>query len=277
MGLEQGDEIYFVNRLEPGIISEKFFTKFGETMQKLLSGRWLARHLLVLMVAIVLINFGVWQLRRLEEKRTRNANILATLQQPAISLTGQPVEPDQLHFHRVEVTGVFDNAQSMILRNQSYNNISGVHLLTPLKIEGSDKGILIDRGWLPTAQGSPENRQTYDFVEPVTIEGIAYRSQTRPSSLAPLDRVPEGETRLEAWFRVDIELIQQQLPYPLLPLFIRQSPHSETGSNKLPYPEGNVKLDEGPHLGYALQWFSFAVVLVIIYGLFVYKELQQET
>jgi surfeit locus 1 family protein len=243
-------------------------------MKRLTTGRWLIRHLLVLIVFIVLINFGLWQLRRLEEKRTRNANILATLQQPAITLTGEAVDPDALHFHRVQVSGIFDNAESMILRNQTFNNVSGMHLLTPLIINGSDKAILVDRGWLPTEQGSPENRATYNISDTLTIEGIAYRTQTRPSSLAPLDRIPEGETRLDAWFRVDLDLIQQQLLHPLIPVFIRQTPDSNTEPDDLPYQEGNVELDEGPHLSYALQWFSFAVVLVVIYAFFIRKELQ---
>ena len=245
-------------------------------MKQITTGRWLVRHALVLMVAIILINFGFWQLRRLEEKRTRNANILATLEQPAITLTGEEIDPEALHFRRVRVEGTFDNAESMVLRNKSLNNTPGIHLLTPLRTSNREDAILIDRGWLPNDQADPSRRTAYDVNGVVTVEGIAYRTQTRPSSLSPLDRLPDGQTRLDAWFRVDIDLIQGQLSYPLLPVFIAQLPAPGAEPGNLPRQDGNIELDEGPHLGYAVQWFSFAVILGVIYAFFIRKELTDE-
>ena len=44
--------------------------------------------------------------------------------------------------------------------------------------------------------------------------------------------------------------------------------------DRKPQPEA-LTLDEGPHLGYALQWFSFAAILVVIYGIFLRQQLQK--
>jgi len=245
-------------------------------MLKLFTGKWIFRHILVLLVAVILANFGFWQVRRLDEKRNHNADIRASLAETPLQLDGQqPATPETLHFRRVQVRGEFDNAESMVLRNRSFNNQPGVHLLTPLKLQNSDQAVLVDRGWLPRALSDPESRAEYAVTGPVTVEGIAYQTQTRPSSLAPLDKVPDGESRLDAWFRVDIEMIQAQLPYPLLPVFITQSPGPDNTADTLPQPAGNVELDEGPHLSYAIQWFSFAVVLLIIYGYFIRQELKK--
>jgi surfeit locus 1 family protein len=245
-------------------------------MKKLMTGRWLLKHLLVLMVLIALINLGLWQLRRLEERRTLNRNIAAALEQPPIVLTGEVVNPDALHFRRVSVTGTFDNAQVIALRNQSLDNLPGLHLITPLRLSGNDQAVLVDRGWIPRGQADPDPASliAYDLSGKVTIEGIAYRTQTRSSGwLSPIDPpLKEGQTRLVAWFRVDIDRIQEQVPYPLLPIFIKQLPDSNTGPDSLPQPEG-VTLNEGPHLGYAVQWFSFAGILVITYTVFLRQEL----
>lgn len=250
-------------------------------MSKLLRGRWIFKHLAVFLVLVVLVNFGFWQLRRLEEKRTRNSNILAALDQPPLTLTGQDAQPDSamLHFRRVQVTGIFDNAVGMILRNRLLNGVSGIHILTPLRIEGSHQAVLVDRGWIPRGNRdpTPEERAVYDVSGEVTLQGIAYRTQPRPgliSFLAPASQ--EGQPPDRAWSRVDIDHIQTQLPYPLLPIFIEQSPESAENSADLPRREGSITLDEGPHLGYAIQWFSFALILGITYAFFIRQELKRE-
>ncbi len=245
-------------------------------MQIFFSRKWIIRHLLVLVVVVVLVNLGFWQLRRLAEKRAYNAGIVAALAQPPVTLTGDETDAAALHFRRVRVTGEFDNAQSMVLRNRSLDGRPGVHLLVPLRIKGSEAAVLVNRGWLPREQASPESRAVYALTGETTVEGIAYRSQTRPDGLAPVDRLPDGADRLDAWFRVDIDQIQGQVPYPLLPVYVVQSGEAADSAASLPRPVGQVELDEGPHLSYAVQWFLFAGVLVVIYAVFIHQEWRRE-
>ena len=243
-----------------------------------MTGRWWAKHLLVLTVLIMLINLGLWQLRRLEQRRELNNHILAVLDQDPIPVTGEAVDPEKLHFRRVSVKGTFDHAATLVLRNRSLNDRPGLHLITPLRISGSEQAVLVDRGWIPRGQADPTPQSLigYDVSGEVSLEGIAYRTQTRPSSLSPLDPpLKAGQTRLVAWFRVDIDRIQEQVPYPLLPIFVEQLPDAKTKPDSLPQPAGSVELTEGPHLGYALQWFSFAAILVVTYTLFIRQELKQ--
>lgn len=246
-------------------------------MTQLLTGRWWFKHLLVLIVLIVLINLGWWQLRRLEERRALNQNIQTALNQPALPLRDAQIDPEVLHFRRVAVTGIFDNANAIVLRNQLRGETPGVHLITPLRLSGSEQAVLVDRGWLPRREANlePADLTPYEASGEVTLEGIAYRTQTRSGWISPLDPpLREGQTRLVNWFRVDIDRIQQQVPYPLLPVFIKQLPDSTTQPDTLPQPEA-LTLDEGPHLGYALQWFSFAAILVVTYGIFLRQQIQK--
>jgi surfeit locus 1 family protein len=247
-------------------------------MRKLLSGRWLAAHLAVLLVLAMLISLGVWQLWRLENRRAFNNSLLAAVNQPVIPLTGQPVDPEALHFKRVAVKGTFDNAQTIVLRNQMLGDIPGLHVITPLRLSHSDMAVLVDRGWIPRglADPDPASLLVYDEFGEVSLEGVAYRTQTRSGLLSPIDPpLKEGQERLAAWFRVDIDRIQEQVPYPLMPIFVRQLPDPNAQPDRLPRPEG-VSLDEGPHLGYALQWFTFAGILVITYSVFIRQELRKE-
>lgn len=244
-------------------------------MQRLLTPIWLCKHLLALLVLLAMLRLGFWQLDRLQQKRDHNAAILAALEQPPIPLPTDNPDPDRLAYRRVQVRGVFDHTQSMVWRNQQYDGTYGLHLLTPLRISG--QAVLIDRGWLPPALAEPDKRAAYERAGEVMIEGIARRSQPRPNHpLAGKDLPLPGESRIDAWLRVDIDRMQEQLPYPMLPLFIQQTSAPDADPQAFPRPAAPTDLDEGPHLSYALQWFTFSAILVIVYGLLIRQEIKQE-
>ncbi|MCB0196497.1 MAG: SURF1 family protein [Anaerolineae bacterium] len=246
-------------------------------MTKFFIKHWF-RHLVIIAGVIFLVNLGFWQLRRLDQRRALNEEIMTGLNSAPVTLTGEPVDPDALHRHRVTVTGTFENDVNMILRTQSYQGRAGNDLFVPLDIKGSDYSVLVNRGWLPFEEFEPEARRAYDVDDELTIEGIAYRSQQPPHSMAPTDPDPATEGWVDAWFRIDIDKIQQQIDRPLLPVYVDALP--EEASNTTPPIREEVEdLGEGSHLSYALQWFSFAVILVITYAAFTwqeYKNIQKE-
>lgn len=146
---------------------------------RLLRGWWIAKHLFALVILATLIFLGFWQLDRLEQRRAANAARLAALAQPALPLTPE-TDPATVIGRRVVVSGVFRNEESIVLRGRrSDSGVDGVHLVTPLQIEGSEYAVLVDRGWLPSAQGAAT---AYAVTRPVTIEGIAQAPQLRPDS-----------------------------------------------------------------------------------------------
>jgi surfeit locus 1 family protein len=242
-------------------------------VSKIILKHW-PRHLLILLALIVLVNLGQWQLSRLEQRRDYNRQISAGLNQPPVELAGEPVDPAELNFRRVTVTGHFNNDESLLLRNRSYQGRPGAHLIVPLQIAGSDRTVLVDRGWIPLDSSDLPARRAYDLEGQVTITGVARQSQTRPDTfLAPTDPEPKpGENGLDAWFRIDIDRIQAQISAPLLPVFIEQSPSSEVVAATPPIPEENLDLGEGSHLGYAIQWFTFALILAVVYTTFTWQE-----
>lgn len=228
-------------------------------LNMLFTGRRLRTTLLVLVGAGVMCGLGVWQLDRLAQRRAANARIDAQMSAPAISLAGTPLDPDALDYRRVAVRGVYDEAQEVVLRNRSLDGVPGVHLITPLRLSGSDQTVLVDRGWVPLDRSAPEARRAFAEPGEVVVEGVARRSQ--PYEGGPVDP-PTGpdRPRLDAWFRVDIPRIQQQAGYPLLPVFVEQQPGP--GDPALPRRVPTADLGEGPHLSYAIQWFAFATILL---------------
>jgi surfeit locus 1 family protein len=235
-------------------------------------------HVLVVIGVIILINLGLWQLRRMEQRQELNAAIRAGLEADPVTLTGEAVDPEELGRRRVSVTGTFDNEAAIAIRNRPFQGRPGVHLVVPLRIKGSDKAVLVDRGWIPQEDADPQAWDAYDVTGEVSLKGIAQASRPQPEGyLVPVDPTPgPGETGLDTWFRVNIDRIQEQIPYPLLPIYVEQSPDPDADPAEPPLQEGDPVLEVGPHLGYALQWFTFALLLVITYGVFIRQELKHQ-
>jgi surfeit locus 1 family protein len=235
----------------------------------LFSGRGLLTTLVVLAGVAFLCRLGFWQLDRHRQRAELNARIESQMALPPVPLDPSAA-PESLDYRRVALEGVYDPAQEVLLRNRSYNGATGYHLLTPLRLKDGG-AVLVNRGWVPLSADDPSERAQYaPPTGEVRVEGIARVSQ--PGGGGPQDPPLSAERpRLDAWFRVDTERIQQQTGYPLLPVFIQQQPGAGQPTVP-PFPVATESLGLGSHLGYAIQWFSFAVILVATYLAVVYRQ-----
>jgi surfeit locus 1 family protein len=229
---------------------------------------WLTT-LLVLAAMAVMIRLGIWQLDRLEQRRAFNARVQAQLDQPVLVLDAQTLGQDlyEMEYRSVIVEGVYDFANQVALRNQAYQNRWGVYLLTPLKIKGSNQAILVNRGWIPGEDFLSGDWSRFDQPGEVTVKGVIRRAQTKPDFGRRTDPIPEvGEPPLKAWNLANIAAISRQIDYPVLQEVYIQQTVGEGDWANLPIPaEVQLDLSEGPHLGYAIQWFTFAAILGFIY------------
>jgi len=216
----------------------------------------------VVLAILVMLALGVWQLDRLGQRRAENAAIAARLDQPPLDLNTAPIAvlPP---YTPVRVTGIFDFDNEIVLRNRAHLDSPGVHVLTPLRLAGSDAAVLVDRGWIPYTQAEPALRAAYHQpAGEVVITGLVQPSQVRAAAFLPADPAPApGQPRLDAWYWVNLDQIAQQMPYPLRPFFIEADSSGDAGT--LPIAGSTVDLSDGPHLSYAIQWFAFALILAV--------------
>lgn len=226
--------------------------------------RWLR---LLFLAAIPLIFFGmlalgVWQLGRLQARRAHNAVIAARLDAPPAAVTPDLFAGDlaEFDYRPAEARGTFDAGQEIVWRNQAHNGAPGVHVLTPLRLAGHPAAVLVDRGWIPYTQAEPEARSAYPApAGEVVITGVLRLPARRTMDFLPADPVlGPDRPRVDAWFWLDVEQIQAQVPYPLLPLVLVQTSGASAG--QLPLLDFSVDLSDGPHLSYAIQWFAFAAI-----------------
>jgi surfeit locus 1 family protein len=236
--------------------------------------RWIVLTLLVLTAIGVFIRLGFWQLDRLAQRRAYNARVEAEISQSPLNLN-QPLSLNLLpamEFRMAVVKGVYDFSHEVLLRNQVWGNQLGAHVLTPLKIQGVPYAVLVDRGWIPFEQSSPNARQQFDEPGQVSVNGMIRDSQTSRTAAVGAAQNGSGGQQ-DAFIEVNLDNIQKQMDLKLLPVFIQQAP--DPTWTRMPYRQlPNIDLTEGPHLGYAIQWFAFAVILAVGYPYFIRKQLR---
>jgi surfeit locus 1 family protein len=247
-------------------------------MRKFLTLRWILTTLLAIAGIGVLIRLGIWQLDRLEWRRAFNTRVTSQLDAPVLDLN-QKFQPGALYdkeYRSVTVSGAYDSSQEVLLRNQVWEERLGFHVLTPLKIEGTPYAVLVDRGWIPFDQASRDTRKQFEEPGMVQVTGMIRRGQEKPDfGGVPDPTLQPGESRLDAWNIVNLERIQEQIDLQLLPVYVQQAPDTAwTGMPFRSLPE--IEISEGPHFGYAIQWFTFAAILGIGYPFFVRRQLSRK-
>jgi surfeit locus 1 family protein len=238
---------------------------------KMFGRKWFIATLLVFAGTALCIRLGIWQLDRLEQRRVFNAQFVSGRAQPALDLNkAQPENIAEMEWRAVKATGEYDFANQIAIRNQYYGNQYGYHLLTPLLFEG--QAVLVDRGWIPAdGNSTASDWRKYDEAGLVNLSGQIRLGRAKPAFGGVADVLPESGIQLELWNNADLTHIAEQMPYPILPVYIQ--PEADAADTLPPIPfQPEIELTEGPHFGYALQWFTFATILFIGYPFYLRKQ-----
>lgn len=220
-------------------------------------GRAVIGAVIILALCAVCVRLGFWQLSRLEQRRAHNAVIARGLAQPPIPLAGPSLaqagaDPVGWAYRRVTATGVYLDTAEVLLRGRSDSGRPGVHVVTPLRLAGTPRLLLVNRGWIPAPDGARPPARVAAPAGPVTVGGILMEIPVTG------DRgTPSGGGA--SYRRLDLAEMRRLHGEGVLPLYLQAS----AGGDSLPRAVPAPTLDEGPHLSYALQWFGFAAIGVI--------------
>lgn len=247
-------------------------------IRRMFSLKWLITTLLVFAGTALCIRLGIWQLDRLDQRRAFNHQVESM--KAAIPLDLNQTIPEDIasmEWRAVSVTGTYDFENQIAIRNQYNDGLYGYHLITPLLFETSNgssqpEAVLVDRGWISAdGNSSPEDWRAYDEAGRVTVAGQIRLGQTKPAIGGVADALPVDGSKLAVWNNFDIEKMSGQFPYPILSVYIQ--PDIEESDNTPPIPyQPIIELTEGPHFGYALQWFTFATILFFGYPFYLRKQ-----
>jgi surfeit locus 1 family protein len=210
-------------------------------------------------VAATCIRLGFWQLDRLHGRKDANMAIAAAETmppRPLPQLVSETGDPASLRFRPAVASGTYDPAHEVLLYGRSSReDVAGDQVLTPLRLSDGT-AIVVDRGWIPIDQDVPVTGEAAAPTRSVTVTGVLFPPDAISSEPPPAS---------ERVTKVDLGQIGAALPYPILPVYLLLQTQAPPQPGALPEPPPLPSLDNGPHLSYAVQWFSFAAIALIGY------------
>lgn len=198
--------------------------------------------LLLLFVTGVCTELGRWQLERALEQQRIEASGKAARTMGELNLGSTSVTEND-SFRRASADGIYDSAQQFYLDGRRQGEQVGYHVITALRLMGTRRYVLVNRGWMPqdkTVAPVPAGR--------VHVSGVLMKAQLPGLLLGE----PRGTTR--PW--LDPTAYAAESGRSVEPLILVAAADSTSL-----IPAGVERPSkEAMHLGYALQWFSFAVL-----------------
>jgi len=187
---------------------------------------------IAVVVAGLCVWAAFWQLDRLHQRRARNAVLVARLALPPLPVR-RDITADSARQRRVVAQGVYDFSAERTWPGRSFQGTPGVALVTPLRLaDGS--AVLVDRGWVPSPDAFHVDHMLYREPDTATVTGIAL--------IPPRGR---GDVAVAGFLPFVVQL---------------ESPDPTRG---LPRRWPPPTFDDGPHLSYVIQWFSFALIALV--------------
>ena len=231
-------------------------------MRRLASPGWIASHVFALVMVVLMVNLGFWQLRRLDDRRTANAEIAAAMSQGPVDIAAHlDVRGLPPTYTAVAAAGTYLSAAEVRIGNRSSGGQPGFWLATPLQLDDG-RAVAVVRGWVPRrALVGIDDRTTAAPAGEVTVVGLAFDSVGggRVAVTAP------GETPEIS--RMDLDRFSEVSGVDVVDTWIRLKAQSPPQPEGLPEPVPDPELGDGPHLSYAFQWFFFSAGAVVVYGL----------
>lgn len=248
----------------------------------MLRPRWILSHVLILLLVVVMVILGFWQLRRLDQKRTYRDLVRSRTEAPPAPIDSvlhhdaPAAATDAALYRRVTATGTFVPGDEVLVRNKSLDGNPGEWVLTPLRT-AAGTAVVVNRGFVPFTTATkgvappPPSGQ-------VTVTGLIFPTQPR-GQFGPRD---PATGKLPALNRADLARLQRQVDYDLYPAYVQMAKMSPAPTGKAPQPLPPPEPDLGPHLSYAVQWFIFSTIAVVGYPIILrrsartYREEEEE-
>ena len=205
---------------------------------------------------VVTALLGNWQLNRAAYNAGLEARIHEAARLPPLRIGGGMIEPQSVLYHNVQVRGEFDPARTVYVDNRVHQGRAGYQVVSPLKIAGGSRYVLVERGWVAAG---PDRSRLPAIVTPmgeVDVAGMA--TPANPPVFELSQQVLAGKV----WQNLTLDRYRTHFGLDLQPILIQQ---------KSELPDGLIRdwqlvsLGIDRHRAYALQWFSMALAILILY------------
>ncbi len=236
---------------------------------------WLLTTVLVAaFAAACFLILAPWQLGKNTATEHRNDRLRAATATGAVPLDalappGAAFNADD-EWREVTLTGTYLPQDQVLLRFQYADERPAVGILTPLRLAGSERTVLVNRGWI---RPGPDGTVTLPAtpVEQVTVHGRLRASEgTSPGKEPrPEATLTGGGEQLSA-YTIDTAALGAATGVGLESFYVQLIPEQPGGLGVIDLPQ----LESGPYLSYGLQWLAFGIMAPLGVGYFVWAEVR---
>ena len=233
------------------------------------NGRW--RNALVLLATLLSVGVAarlcLWQLDRAAQKQALQAAQQARSGLPPLdeASLARSAEGAAVQRHRsVRLQGQWLAERTVFLDNRQMKGRPGFYVVTPLRLQGGNDAVLVQRGWAP--RDMQERTRLPPVATPATMVEVLGRIAPPPSRLYEFAGQDAGSIRQN----LDIVEFAREASLSLRPLSVVQTDSPDTAGDGLLREWPQPAADVHKHYGYAFQWFALGALMT---GLYVWFQL----
>ena len=223
--------------------------------------------LFALICLVAFVNLGLWQLAREAEKTVliEERNRLASA--PAIAAADAPLSLEAAGV-KVRLSGRFDTERVLLLDNRVLEGQVGFEV-AQLLADQSGRVFLVNRGFVPMAR----TRSEMPEIPPIPAAATSFVARIYVPDSDPFELGDAWQTDNSGYPRIvqqlNVERLQGMLKTPLYPYVVRLL-EGEPGALPRYWPDTVMQPEQ--HRGYAVQWFTMALAVVIAWAAFSFRK-----
>lgn len=246
----------------------------------------------------IFVQLGFWQWNRMHEKENLLHELISRLEQPPftyaelISQIQSGIPLSLFTFRSLTVEGYFLENIHFLLDNQIHNGMAGYRVFTPFKVQDNSKVsnqdianvILIDRGWIPVGANRNQLPTLHDLQANIPLENSKAEmpalqikdqrlnlqgliNQPKQAALSRLETVNiiEKQRWPKVIQQINYTTLSKLLKSNVLPFILELPKESNVNFAVVSWEPTHLKKQVNRHLGYAVQWFTIALGVLIYY------------
>jgi surfeit locus 1 family protein len=208
----------------------------------------------------VFIAAGQWQWNKAENKTALQQQLDARGAEAAMLMPATPVDAQALRYRKIIARGHYEPEHQILIDNRTYREQAGYHVVTPLRLEGSEIRLLVNRGWVPALS---EHRQLPAFETPlgvVEVQGTAVLPAARFFTLGAEESRGGWQN---VWQNLDLARYARAVNFSIQPIVVELDAQSAASGFVRQWRRPDERIQT--NLGYALQWWAFAATTVVLW------------
>jgi len=202
-------------------------------------------------------SLGTWQVFRAMEKQQLQNDMDIRVKQEVFRLDKADSNIESRKYIKVEAIGRYDESNEILIDNMIYNGTAGYHVLTPFVLKEDQSVIIVNRGWVPLGRDRKVLPELESPAGELRIHGIISPPRSKPPLI-----LGELDTKTKVWLYFDELAFEKKSGQALMPMIILLDKNDDSGYVR-EWPKYEEKV--GMHIGYAIQWYVFALIVLATY------------